>query len=707
MVYAQMTGSQSQDNAATSLEGAVTKLLAATREALTEKVATDLIRSGVVPRKWKDYFNTHDLFPIRNSMCEALGLSRIPDPNSTDRSLDRSWFHMFLEENSAEYVISIVLQGMNDRDNRKIEYEPAMEWFTAHSPAGWDPYDFAEEVVFDMETGDFTREAVVYMLTSLGVLQKLSLTRANDINLYLDDVLSKWSVFSEGDRVRARAAHGEVLVGSEGIVVAPGDLGTEEAAATVWVDFDSHGRIKIVAHELDLLRLPGAYRIGDQVVATKAWDDIKLGDQARVSGAATTTGDDSYKRVLIDIEARFNRINYIAMTQIDLVTLAGGFRSGDQVTVAVAQDNIQPGDPGVVVGPCSRDCLDAGLKVWVDFGLCRTNCIVTQLNLVPMASGLRIGDHVISTVDRILFENDKMVSDVQRGDQGVVVGPSYTVEQTAKVTVDFQGTKGRASFAGAELILMRLAGGFRVGDKVEIVSVRRNQCTVGGRKANIEKGECGVVVGGCNPKIDDGDARVFVEFGMKGRANCIVTDLKLVLLAGGFRVGDEVTGPPGVGTVVSGCGSQADNIDRVLVDFGAGGTTEQVASDLELVKLNGGYCIGDPVRSLIDSNDLKKRDKGVVIGPSTTLDDTAERVQVHFGPKLKVVNMAITQIERAKNQQNQEGAPAEEQPSRDTADLKKMSYMKLKKYLLGQGCTKEEVDRCSGKSDLLYLWENA
>jgi len=209
MVYAQMTGQQDSDNAATSLEGSLAQLLQATRESLTEKTAISIIDSKGLSNWGEGIYNTHDLFPIRNSMCEVMGLPRIPDPNSTDKPMNRDWVKMFLENYSASYIVEIVMDAMNDKDNRKIQYDPAIEWFTTNAPDGYDPYDFAEEVVFNMETGEFTKEAVIYMLAKERVLQQVSDAREEELDVYLDKYQSEAEKAAEEERKKKEAAEAE------------------------------------------------------------------------------------------------------------------------------------------------------------------------------------------------------------------------------------------------------------------------------------------------------------------------------------------------------------------------------------------------------------------------------------------------------------------------------------------------------------------
>eukprot|EP00658_Telonema_sp_P-2_P073828 TRINITY_DN62963_c0_g1_i1.p1 TRINITY_DN62963_c0_g1~~TRINITY_DN62963_c0_g1_i1.p1 ORF type:complete len:277 (+),score=84.78 TRINITY_DN62963_c0_g1_i1:92-922(+) len=87
MVYAQMTGRGSSDAEALSLEGTLLQLLQAVREVVIEKLAIDEI-DGRGHNSWGEgVYNTHDIFPIRNSFAEIVGLPRVPDPNSTDLEL--------------------------------------------------------------------------------------------------------------------------------------------------------------------------------------------------------------------------------------------------------------------------------------------------------------------------------------------------------------------------------------------------------------------------------------------------------------------------------------------------------------------------------------------------------------------------------------------------------------------------------------------
>ena len=63
---------------------------------MAENVAIDVIDAQGLSAWGEGVHNTHDMFPIRNGMSEVIGLPRIPDPNSTDKPLERDWIDKFL-----------------------------------------------------------------------------------------------------------------------------------------------------------------------------------------------------------------------------------------------------------------------------------------------------------------------------------------------------------------------------------------------------------------------------------------------------------------------------------------------------------------------------------------------------------------------------------------------------------------------------------
>lgn len=83
-------------------------------------------------------------FPIRNAISEIIGLPRIPDPDSSDQTLNKEWVHNFLElympkvhpcaavlpapTMCCQHIVHVVMAAMNDHP-RKIEYEVAIDWF--------------------------------------------------------------------------------------------------------------------------------------------------------------------------------------------------------------------------------------------------------------------------------------------------------------------------------------------------------------------------------------------------------------------------------------------------------------------------------------------------------------------------------------------------------------------------------------------------
>jgi len=156
----------------------------------------------------------------------------------------------------------------------------------------------------------------------------------------------------------------------------------------------------------------------------------------------------------------------------------------------------------------------------------------------------------------------------------VAAGPcaAECADKATRVCVEFDGGKGRNNYiASTELNLTRLAGGYRMGDRV----TTRVVC------GKVAVGEAGTVIGPCSSQVDDKATRVCVEFdGGKGRLNYIAsTELRLTRLAGGYRRGDRVTAglnmyPVAVGdagTVIGPCTAEcADQANRVCVEFDGG-----------------------------------------------------------------------------------------------------------------------------------------
>ena len=277
-------------------------------------------------------------------------------------------------------------------------------------------------------------------------LEFYNLEWSAEVDEFIDSTLEQYAMpsgYCEGERVRSKILHNNINPGDEGVVVGRCSSQLKDAATRVLVDFGSKGKVNYIAEkQLDLVRLPGGFRIGDNITSLISFKsknaEIFPGDKGVVSGEYD--GSDSKNKltkVKLDMGGK-GPWCLDATSEIQLVRLVGGFRSGDNVRLLISHNSIQAGDQGVVVGPCSTNAEDAGFRVLADFGINgRSNVISSDLKLVRLAGGYRVGDRVIS----------------ESGPLGVVVGPcSDAFKQTAavSVSVDF-GSQGKIDCAIQDL----------------------------------------------------------------------------------------------------------------------------------------------------------------------------------------------------------------------------------------------------------------
>ena len=109
----------------------------------------------------------------------------------------------------------------------------------------------------------------------------------------------------------------------------------------------------------------GGYRRGDRVTAGVACGKVAVGDAGTVIGPCNSQADDKATRVCVEFDGGKGQINCLASTQINLTTLAGGYRRGDRVTARIAHNKVAVGDAGTVVGPCTFECADKATRVCV------------------------------------------------------------------------------------------------------------------------------------------------------------------------------------------------------------------------------------------------------------------------------------------------------------------------------------------------------
>ena len=305
---------------------------------------------------------------------------------------------------------------------------------------------------------------------------------------------------------------------------------------------------------------------------------IQPGDQGVVMCECSVTGGDAAARVLVDFGTK-GRHNMLAATELAVLPLAAGLRTGDVVIPTVDRNGVAPGTKGVVVAGIPDDGheratqLFEGARVTVDFGLeGRWDYLaVTELDLVRLAGGYRVGDRVASKLQNI---------EGYAGESGVVVGACSAKFDNADemVLVEFEST-GRSNYMTIELEPVRLAGEFRVSEKIVTKEAHNN----------IQAGTTGVVMGGCN---SDAAEKLKVDFGELGVAEMHASQLEAIPMAGGFRIGDVVCsnidhkkikeGDEGV--VVGPCNSDfhTENAhSRLLVDFGTNGKANYLSHEVQ------------------------------------------------------------------------------------------------------------------------------
>ncbi len=128
--------------------------------------------------------------------------------------------------------------------------------------------------------------------------------------------------------------------------------------------------------------LAGGYRSGDRVTASFSQDRVAVGNAGTVIGPATSgVGADQAQRVLVEFDGGKGQMNCIASSQLSLVRLAGGYRSGDRVTASFSHDRVAVGNAGTVIGPATSGVgADQAQRVLVEFdgGKGQMNCIASS-----------------------------------------------------------------------------------------------------------------------------------------------------------------------------------------------------------------------------------------------------------------------------------------------------------------------------------------
>ena len=160
------------------------------------------------------------------------------------------------------------------------------------------------------------------------------------------------------------------------------------------------------------------------MTAAHAHEKVAVGDAGTVLGPCSSQVDDKATRVCVEFDGGKGRINYIASTQLNLTTLAGGYRRGDRVAARFAFGKVAVGDAGTVLGPCSSQVDDKATRVSVEFdgGKGWINCPATILMelLPPRLSQALTDNHVmvnqldLGVIDWMVTSYKKCESDQER-----------------------------------------------------------------------------------------------------------------------------------------------------------------------------------------------------------------------------------------------------------------------------------------------------
>lgn len=461
----------------------------------------------------------------------------------------------------------------------------------------------------------------------------------------------------KGDVIVAKIAHGSIAIGDRGTVEGPSANSTAaDAAQRVCVDF---GKGKGTMNMLATTQVEGAPLAGDWVkfdvvLSRIEHNGIEIGDQGIIMGPSNNTkAVDAEDRVNVDFGVGKGRVNMLAISQIEGVSLAGGLVKGDTVMAKIDHMKVKAGDKGKVTGPSTKaSAEDASERVNVNFGTdkgCFNMQVVTQVQGIPLASGWMKGDKVLSKIKH---------GGVEVGDEGTVVGPSSNAaadDACERVCIAFCKERKRINMLVATQIEgAPLAGGWVKGDNV-ISRIRYK---------SVEVGQEGVVLGpSLRAFADDAVDRICVDFGDQGGCINMLAEshVKGVPLAGGWVKGDKVVskikhnalsiGDEGMVKGPSTNPGAQDASYRVCVYFGKekGNINMLASSQIKGIELAGSWVKGDKIVSKIKHRDVEIGDKGTIVGPSSNpkAADADKRVCVDFGNGRGTLNMlATSQIEQ-------------------------------------------------------------
>lgn len=150
-----------------SLRGQIIDVLAILRELISEEMYMNRIKNN------KSMYgkNEHYIVDYKNKIAKHIGIDTIHDDQPATINFDHTDdIKNFFQYYSTTRILAIMREKMNSRPH-KITYDLLVEWFEQNSPLT-DKYEFLG-ACFN-EKGDFTDDAILYLLWKTGIIDKKS-----------------------------------------------------------------------------------------------------------------------------------------------------------------------------------------------------------------------------------------------------------------------------------------------------------------------------------------------------------------------------------------------------------------------------------------------------------------------------------------------------------------------------------------------------
>lgn len=163
MAYASLAGTLKSDMDLQNPKNVVLRILTDLREACIENLYRAQYLNGATS------LNSHGLIGYRNEVAKEIGLLVIPDQHAGRAEVAKKYVSVYFERfYHLDLILSTTWKAI---DQRKVHYGSVVAFLQYNRPVIF--AGDAEEFLFhcfDVATGQFTREAVAWMLWKWGVL---------------------------------------------------------------------------------------------------------------------------------------------------------------------------------------------------------------------------------------------------------------------------------------------------------------------------------------------------------------------------------------------------------------------------------------------------------------------------------------------------------------------------------------------------------